>query len=112
MRPIIGSNTYSQVQQKLQLHPPIKPNIGPPMLSNVPPPPIPPAFISTFMPQQHDHNAPPEKSYNSEPTPVVLSSAPKLYNNRPMAIQPNEIPMIHQQPHVKINFNLIVLFLI
>lgn len=58
-----------------------------------------PSFMPTFMPQQNnDHQ--PEKSYSSEPTPVILSSAPKLYNNRPMSIQPNEYPFVHQAPQV------------
>lgn len=109
LRPIIGSNTYSQVQQKLQQHPPSKAqnNVVATMVSSVPPPPIPPAFIPTFMPQSNDQ--PPEKSYSSEPTPVVLSSAPKLYTNRPMSIQPSEVPVINQAPQVcsiqKISFN-------
>lgn len=100
LRPIIGSNTYSQVQQKLQQHPPTKPqnNVVATMVSSVPPPPIPPAFIPTFMPQSNEQ--PPEKSYSSEPTPVVLSSAPKLYTNRPMSIQPSEVPVINQAPQV------------
>lgn len=78
------ANTYNQVQQKLQQHPLPKPGPAPP-LNNVPPPPIAPAFMPTFMP--HEHSAPPEKSYSSEPTPVVLSSAPKLYTNR-LSINP------------------------
>lgn len=97
LRPIIGSNTYKQVQQKLQQHPPTmgKP---PPALNhqhmiNVPPPAIPPpmlpppSFIPTF-----SNNAHPEKSYNSEPTPIVLSSAPKLYTNR-LGVNPTETPV-------------------
>lgn len=92
LRPIIGANTYNQVQQKLQQQPAATTTV--PQIS-VPPPPMPPAFISTFMPPQA---VPPEKSYSSEPTPVVLSSAPKLYNNRPMSIQPSEIPVVHQAP--------------
>lgn len=90
MRPIIGSNTYSQVQQKLQQHP--KPMHVQPMLNNVPPPPIAPAFIPTFMSQS---DSMPDKSYNSEPTPVVLSSAPKLYSNR-ISINPSETPTAAQ----------------
>lgn len=71
------------------------------MLNNVPPPPIPPSFVPTFMP--HEHSAPPEKSYCSEPTPVVLSSAPKLYTNR-MSIKPTEMPIA---PQVTISTKLI-----
>lgn len=97
--PRVCANTYSQVQQKLQQHP--LPKHHPvPSLNNVPPPPIPPSFVPTFMP--HEHSAPPEKSYCSEPTPVVLSSAPKLYTNR-MSIKPTEMPIA---PQVK-NLNLI-----
>lgn len=87
VRPIIGSSTYSQVQQKLQNQPPTQ------NVLSVPPPPNPPAFISTFMP--HVHNEMPEKSYNSEPTPVVLSSAPKLYTNRPTVSMPHTHAEIH-----------------
>lgn len=84
VRPIIGSSTYSQVQQKLQNQPSLpSSNVS----LSIPPPPNPPAFISTFMP--HVHNEMPEKSYNSEPTPVVLSSAPKLYTNRPTVSLPH-----------------------
>lgn len=68
-----------------------------------------PTFMPTFMPQQNnDHQ--PEKSYNSEPTPVILSSAPKLYNNRPMSIQPNEYPFVHQAPQVITFINLLLNF--
>lgn len=87
VRPIIGSSTYSQVQQKLQNQPAMPSN-----LSSVPPPPNPPAFISTFMPHVNEM---PEKSYNSEPTPVVLSSAPKLYTNRPTVSMPHTHAEIH-----------------
>lgn len=90
LRPVVCANTYSQVQQKLQQHPPTKP---PPMLNNVPPPPIVPAFLPTFMAQEH--SAPPEKSYSSQPTPVVLTSAPKLYTNR-LSINPTEKPATPQ----------------
>lgn len=90
LRPVVCANTYSQVQQKLQQHPPPKLL---PVLNNVPPPPIAPSFVSTFIPQEH--GAHPEKSYNSEPTPVVLSSAPKLYTNR-LSINPTESPIAPQ----------------
>lgn len=93
LRPVVCANTYSQVQQKLQQQPSM-PKPGPMMNSMPPPPPqIAPAFVSTFMP--HDHSMPPEKSYNSEPTPVVLSSAPKLYTNR-LSINPTEAPIAPQ----------------
>lgn len=71
VRTVIGSQTYNQVQQKLATVP-----------NRIPPPPVPP-FLPTYstpMPQQH---AAPEKSYSTEPTPAVVSSAPKLYNARP-----------------------------
>lgn len=90
LRPVVCANTYSQVQQKLQQHPPTK---SVPMLNNVPPPPIVPSFVPTFMSQEH--SAPPEKSYSSEPTPVVLSSAPKLYTNR-LSVNPSEKPAAPQ----------------
>lgn len=99
VRPIIGSNTYNSTVQKLQQHP-----IAAPMLSSVPPPPQPPAFISTFMPHAAMHNEMPEKSYNSEPTPVVLSSAPKLYSNRPTISLPHvDMPHVNPQPQIDIS---------
>ncbi|XP_055711205.1 RNA-binding protein 42 [Phlebotomus papatasi] len=67
-QPIINSSTYSQVQQKL---------------SSVPPPPVPPMIIPPFTPPVVAQPQQIEKSYSTEPTPVVLSSAPKLYTNRP-----------------------------
>lgn len=69
-QPIIGANTYRQVQQKLS--------------SNAPPPP-PPVILPPYVPPQMQmqmNYGMPEKPYNSQPTPVVLSSAPKLYTNR------------------------------
>lgn len=96
LRPIIGSNTYKQVQQKLQQHPPTMgkpPALNHQSMMNMPPsamqPPMlpPPSFIPTF-----SNNAHPEKSYNSEPTPIVLSSAPKLYTNR-LGVNPTETPV-------------------
>lgn len=78
VRTVIGSQTYNQVQQKLATVP-----------SRIPPPPVPP-FLPTYstpVPQQQQHSsqhaAVPEKSYSTEPTPAVVSSAPKLYNARP-----------------------------
>lgn len=90
LRPVVCANTYSQVQQKLQQHPPVKPIQ---MLNNVPPPPVIPAFMPTFMAQEHSE--PPEKSYSSQPTPVVLTSAPKLYTNR-LSVNPTEKPAAPQ----------------
>lgn len=94
-RPIIGSNTYSQTQQKLHDQQPI---------ISVPPPPNIPSFIQSFtssslsMPGQHIL---PEKSYSTEPTPVVLSSAPKLYTNRP-TVSRMEIPVVSSAPAVSL----------
>ncbi|XP_058447192.1 RNA-binding protein 42 [Malaya genurostris] len=69
VRTVIGSQTYNQVQQKLATAP-----------TRIPPPPIPP-FLPTYTTPTHQLN--PEKSYSTEPTPAVVSSAPKLYNARP-----------------------------
>lgn len=106
LRPIIGSSTYQkqiQIQQKLHQQQPIQKTLPGPAtmigVPSVPPPPIPPAFISTFMPQANEM---PEKSYCSEPTPVVLSSAPKLYTNR-LSINPSteapSAPQVNKQQH-------------
>lgn len=73
LRPVIGSNTFQQVQQKLNNQQP----------TTVPPPPIPPpAFMSTFVPSNSSSidNAP--KTFSADPSPAVLASAPKLYLNR------------------------------
>lgn len=83
VRPIIGSNTYSQVQQKLNQAP----------ISRVPAPPpapVPPSFLSTFVPTSAD--AP-------KATPVVLSSAPKFYQSR----QSVNISQVAAAPHIDIN---------
>lgn len=91
LRPIIGSNTYNQVQQKLQQQPTTKPTtISHPPILNVPPPNVPPTFIPSFT-----NDVQPEKSYNSEPTPIVLSSAPKLYTNR-LTVNPTVTSAIPQ----------------
>lgn len=69
-QPIIGANTYRQVQQKLS--------------SSAPPPP-PPVILPPYVPPQmqpQPNYGMPEKPYSNQPTPVVLSSAPKLYTNR------------------------------
>lgn len=90
VRPIIGSNTYQTVQQKLQQNPPAPTVQAPPQYHQ-------PAFISSFIPhslQQQQHQLS-DKSYNPDPTPVVLSSAPKLYSNRPTISLPHV-----DMPHV------------
>ncbi|XP_058120977.1 RNA-binding protein 42 [Anopheles ziemanni] len=69
VRTVIGSQTYNQVQQKLAQVPP-----------RMPPPPMPPYMPSYSAPPQP---LIPPKSYSSEPTPVIVSSAPKLYTARP-----------------------------
>ncbi|XP_055640970.1 RNA-binding protein 42 [Toxorhynchites rutilus septentrionalis] len=69
VRTVIGSQTYNQVQQKLATVP-----------SRILPPPVPP-FLPTYTTPTPQHV--PEKSYSTEPTPAVVSSAPKLYNARP-----------------------------
>ncbi|KAM7364214.1 RNA-binding protein 42 isoform 2-T2 [Cochliomyia hominivorax] len=85
VRPIIAANTYNQVQQKLQQQPAATisavPAVAPPLIPpriTVPNPPIPPpAFMPTFVPTQAVKTATPVTT-----TPVVLSSAPKLYQSR------------------------------
>lgn len=83
VRPIIASNTYSQVQQKLQQQPTTTVSSTATTTSassriSVPPPPIPPpAFMPTFVPSQAVKSSGPITS-----GPVVLSSAPKLYQSR------------------------------
>lgn len=82
VRPIIAANTFSTVQQKLQqplsvTTPCNPPTVAPPRITSLPPPPIPPpAFMPTFVPTQITKSAP------AITTPVVLSSAPKLYLSR------------------------------
>ncbi|TMW49482.1 hypothetical protein DOY81_005436 [Sarcophaga bullata] len=86
VRPIIAANTYSQVQQKLQQQPTVTVSAAavtaapsaPPSRISIPPPPIPPpAFMPTFVPTQAV-----KTSTAVTTTPVVLSSAPKLYQSR------------------------------
>lgn len=92
-RTIIGSNTYANAQQRIHQNPP--PPAPAPVTISAPPIPA-PTFISTFGPSSfHDHNIP-EKSYSTEPTPVVLSSAPKLYTNRPTVTSKIDIPSVPQ----------------
>lgn len=104
-RTIIGSNTFAHVQQRLHHAPPA------PAPATISAPPMPaPSFISTFGPSSyHDHV--PEKSYSTEPTPVVLSSAPKLYTNRPTVTSKIEISSVPQVPPVSIYFILSLILL-
>lgn len=94
LRPIIGVNTYKQVQQKLQQQPIVKPpTISQPPMISVPPPAIPPpSFVPAFTNDMH-----PEKSYNSEPTPIILSSAPKLYTNRRVTPAEKPVPQVRSR---------------
>jgi hypothetical protein len=65
-RTVIRSNTFAQVQQRMQ---------------SIPPPPIPPnlpPFLPPPMLNERQQNHTP-----SEPTPVIVCSAPKLYSSRP-----------------------------
>ncbi|CAD6991739.1 RNA-binding protein 42 [Ceratitis capitata] len=112
VRPIIAANTYSQVQQKLQQQPSHTTASTPATSSSftpvqaprisVPPPTIPPpTFMSTFVPTQANSNGgvlksgvPPSSSMMA--TPVVVSSAPKLYQSR----QSVNVPAT---PHIDIN---------
>lgn len=75
-QPIIGANTYRQVQQKLSSNAPPPP---PPVLL---PPYVPPQMQAPPMHYQPQHQHQEKATYSSQPTPVVLSSAPKLYTNR------------------------------
>lgn len=76
------------MQQKLQQQPTTKlTTISHPPILNVPPPNA-PTFIPSFT-----NDVQPEKSYNSEPTPIVLSSAPKLYTNR-LTVNPTQTSAI------------------
>lgn len=92
VRPIIAANTYNNVQQKLQQH---QPRMA------VPPPPIPPppAFMSTFVPTGSGSSTSPSKPMSA--TPVVLSSAPKLYQCR----QSVHVPTVATAPAIDININ-------
>ncbi|EDW97743.1 RNA-binding protein 42 [Drosophila yakuba] len=95
VRPIIAANTYHNTQNKLQHHQ----GIGGSRLT-VPPPPIPPppTFMSTFVPTGSGGGS----SASSKPmsaTPVVLSSAPKLYQCR----QSVHVPTVAVAPSIDIN---------
>lgn len=85
VRPVIAANTYSQVQQKLNRQP---------QSISVPPPPMPPpAFIQSFVPSSNSNidagkTSTTSVSYPAEPSPVVLSGAPKLYT------RPVEMPLV------------------
>ncbi|XP_064549727.1 RNA-binding protein 42 [Drosophila montana] len=94
VRPIIAANTYNNVQQKLQQH---QPRMA------VPPPPIPPppTFMSTFVPTGNGSSTSPSKPMSA--TPVVLSSAPKLYQCR----QSVHVPTVATAPAIDININTI-----
>ncbi|KAI9579952.1 RNA-binding protein 42 [Glossina fuscipes fuscipes] len=113
VRPIIAANTYNQVQQKLQQQPAGGVNTtssgapAPPRIS-VPAPPIPPAnlFLPTFVPTQTANNnnasvinATKQTAAVNPATPVVLSSAPKLYQSR----QSVNVPTVATAPHIDIN---------
>ncbi|XP_036322602.1 RNA-binding protein 42 [Rhagoletis pomonella] len=111
VRPIIAANTF-QVQQKLQQHPQATiatcssttttSSVATPSRISVPPPVIPPpTFMSTFVPTQANGNSGPSKtgapsSASVTATPVVVSSAPKLYQSR----QSVNVPTT---PHIDIN---------
>ncbi|XP_067620066.1 RNA-binding protein 42 [Eurosta solidaginis] len=109
VRPIIAANTYSQVQQKLQQ--PHTTTLSASSTTNsattaqqaqrapIPPPPIPPpAFMPTFVPTQANGaiNSKQIGSATITATPVVVSSAPKLYQSR----QSVNVPTT---PHIDIN---------
>ncbi|XP_053958262.1 RNA-binding protein 42 [Anastrepha ludens] len=111
VRPIIAANTYSQVQQKLQQHPqtataasstPASSSVQAAPRMTVPPPTIaPPTFMSTFVPTQTNGGGGPSKSgapsgVSITATPVVVSSAPKLYQSRQSVNVPST-------PHIDIN---------
>lgn len=85
-RTVIGSNTYSQIQQKLAQHP------------NVPPPPVPPFQFIPPPQMLMSQSQLPEKSYSTEPSPVILSSAPKLYASRPTV--GNQTPPSNSTPTI------------
>lgn len=75
-RPVIAANTYSQVQQKLQQLPQTNSTSSTQIVKlSVPPP---PTFLPTFVPTQI--NSRPAATITA--SPVVLSSAPKLYQSR------------------------------
>ncbi|XP_055386386.1 RNA-binding protein 42 [Condylostylus longicornis] len=98
LRPVIGSSTFNQVQQKLnQQHHNSISNSQSVNSTNtttttsnskhssmvVPPPPMPPAFLSTFVPSTTSGSTETtSKAYSTEPSPIVLASAPKLYTSR------------------------------
>ncbi|XP_030375866.1 RNA-binding protein 42 [Scaptodrosophila lebanonensis] len=93
VRPIIAANTFNNVQQKLQQNQP-----PPAARLTVPPPPIPPpTFMSTFVPTGNNASTAPAKPMSA--TPVVLSSAPKLYQCR----QSVHVPTVAAAPHIDIN---------
>lgn len=98
VRPIIAANTYNQVQEKLQRQPEVSTASSAPI--TVPPPPMPPpAFIHTFVPTQVSNNTNAQTSQKPTATPIILSSAPKLYQSR----QSVNVPSIASGPHIDIN---------
>lgn len=94
VRPIIAANTYTNVQQKLQQHQP---------RLTVPPPPIPPppTFMSTFVPTGNSGSSSSAPAKTISATPVVLSSAPKLYQCR----QSVHVPTVATAPALDLNIN-------
>lgn len=112
LRPVIGSSTFNQVQQKLnqQHHNSISnsntnsSNTSSASNSNnkhslqsAPSPPMQPSFLSTFVPSTSlGSNESISKSYTTEPTPIILASAPKLYTSRPasMSTSHSSVPAI------------------
>ncbi|XP_011197111.1 RNA-binding protein 42 [Zeugodacus cucurbitae] len=112
VRPIIAANTYNQVQQKLQQHPQgmstssttstssfaslqVNPRVA--VAPTVLPP---PTFMSTFVPTQVNNSGQLKTATPSTTsitaTPVVVSSAPKLYQSR-------QSVNISATPHIDIN---------
>ncbi|XP_037946658.1 RNA-binding protein 42 [Teleopsis dalmanni] len=94
VRPIIAANTYTTVQQKLQQQPINILGPSPVSAPSRPAPAPPPAFLPTFVPTQVTGMAPKQSSIAS--TPIVLSSAPKLYQSRQTVNVPSA-------PHIDIN---------
>lgn len=96
VRPIIAANTYSQVQEKLQQ----PASAAPAIVRSVPPPPMPPpAFMPTFVPSQVNNSNSGGPNVHKAATPIVLSSAPKLYQSR----QSVNVPSVPPAPHIDIN---------
>ncbi|KMZ01653.1 RNA-binding protein 42 [Drosophila sechellia] len=92
VRPIIAANTYHNSQHKLQHH---QGNGGSRLTVPPPPMPPPPTFMSTFVPTGSGGGS----SKAMSATPVVLSSAPKLYQCR----QSVHVPTVAAAPSIDIN---------